>query len=385
MLGHTIEYYVLERQNLQHLIDVLVEKGYCVVGPTRQEGAIVYEEIETVDELPIGWRDEQNNGTYRLIKADQDVVFGYTLSPQSWKRFLSPPEVLLWRARRTTDGVFEVEMDDAAPPRYAFLGVRACELKAMQIQDRVFMGGAFVDPTYQARRERAFVVAVNCGRAGNTCFCVSMDAGPKAEVGFDLALTEVITADRHYFVVETGSERGDDVLTALACRKAEDSEIYVAERIIADTRSSMGRSLETEGLQEILYRNTEHPHWEQIAERCLSCANCTMVCPTCFCMTVDDVTDLTGQTAERVRRWDSCYTTDFSYIHGGSVRGTSKARYRQWMMHKLATWIEQFDTMGCVGCGRCIVWCPVGIDITEEAQQIRALDGGKPKGKPSDE
>jgi len=375
------KHYILERQNLQQLFDALTEKGYQVIGPTLSDAAVVYDEITSADELPVGWRDEQNNASYRLEKTEDEMVFAYTLSPQSWKRFLSPPEVRLWRARRS-NGSFEVEAEYDAAPRYAFVGVRACELHAIQIQDRVFMESEFVDPTYQARREAAFIVAVNCGRAGNTCFCASMGAGPKAEHGFDLSMTEVIAADKHYFVVEVGSEQGMEVLEALPHRAAEGTEIYNAQRIIADTRATMGRHIETEDLQELLYRNAEHPQWQQVAQRCLSCANCTMVCPTCFCMTVEDVTDLTGEMAERIRRWDSCFTTDFSYIHGGSVRASSKARYRQWMMHKLATWVDQFGTMGCVGCGRCITWCPVGIDITEEAQIIRESDVGIAKGEP---
>jgi sulfhydrogenase subunit beta (sulfur reductase) len=137
----------------------------------------------------------------------------------------------------------------------------------------------------------------------------------------------------------------------------------------------MGRQMDTNGLKELLQGNPTHKQWDDVAARCLTCANCTMVCPTCFCTTVEDHTDLTGQTAERVRRWDSCFTLDFSYIHGGSVRTETKSRYRQWMTHKLASWIDQFGTSGCVGCGRCITWCPVGIDITAEVAAIRASPG----------
>jgi formate hydrogenlyase subunit 6/NADH:ubiquinone oxidoreductase subunit I len=141
---------------------------------------------------------------------------------------------------------------------------------------------------------------------------------------------------------------------------------------VANAAAQMGRVMDTSDIKELLYRNYEHPRWDNVAGRCLTCANCTNVCPTCFCTTVEDVTDLTGQQAERRRRWDSCFTMDFSYIHGGSIRASTKSRYRQWMTHKLATWIDQFGTSGCVGCGRCITWCPVGIDITEEVAAIRA-------------
>jgi formate hydrogenlyase subunit 6/NADH:ubiquinone oxidoreductase subunit I len=138
-----------------------------------------------------------------------------------------------------------------------------------------------------------------------------------------------------------------------------------------DRASRQIRHLDTAGLRDLLYENFEHPRWDNVAARCLSCANCTMVCPTCFCTTVEDVSDISGNHAERWRRWDSCFTQSFSYIHGGSVRTSAKSRYRQWMTHKLASWTDQFGTSGCVGCGRCITWCPVGIDITEEVRAIR--------------
>jgi ferredoxin len=198
-----------------------------------------------------------------------------------------------------------------------------------------------------------------------------MDAGPKAKVGFDIALTEIVQDTQHIFVVETGTDRGKAVIAELSQRAATAEEVSQAEEIIARTASSMGREMPAEGLRDLLMRNLEHPRWDEVAERCLSCANCTMVCPTCFCTSVEDSSDLTGAETSRSRRWDSCFTMDFSYIHGGSVRPSTKSRYRQWMTHKLATWHDQFDTSGCVGCGRCITWCPVGIDITEEVRAIQ--------------
>jgi len=208
-----------------------------------------------------------------------------------------------------------------------------------------------------------------------------MNTGPKATFGFDLALTEILDEGRHYFVVETGTEAGLQVLAELPHRPAGEREKEAAEKAVARAIGQMGRRMDTTGIKELLYSNYEHPRWDNVAGRCLTCANCTMVCPTCFCSTVEDVTDLKGEHAERWRRWDSCFTTDFSYIHGGSVRSTSRARYRQWMTHKLATWIDQFGTSGCVGCGRCITWCPVGIDITEELRVIRETNVSAISGK----
>jgi sulfhydrogenase subunit beta (sulfur reductase) len=236
----------------------------------------------------------------------------------------------------------------------------------------VLLEGPYVDPHYRARRAGNFVVAVNCGQAGGTCFCVSMKTGPKASFGFDLALTEL--GDEAGFLVEVGSEAGALVLGEVPHRDARPDEIEAADGVVARTAHGMGRAMDASDVHELLLRNLEHPRWDQVADRCLTCGNCTMVCPTCFCTSVEDESGLDGESATRTRRWDSCFTMDFSYIHGGSVRRTARSRYRQWLTHKLATWVDQFGSSGCVGCGRCITWCPVGIDLTEEVAAIRASE-----------
>jgi ferredoxin len=369
--------YTLEREDLDELFAALAGRGYTVIGPTVRDAAIVYEEIAGSADLPIGWTDEQDGGHYRLRRREDAALFGYNVGPHSWKRYQLPPQVRLWRARRDADGALgEIEEQPRATPRYAFLGARACELHAMGMLDRVLLGGGHPDPADGARRAETFVIAVQCGQAGGTCFCVSMGTGPTAESGFDLALTEVIERERarHYFVLEVGSALGAEVLAELPHAAASVPEKQAAGAAHARAAAQMGRELDTSDIRDLLYRNYEHPRWEEVAERCLSCGNCTMVCPTCFCTSVEDVTDLSGEHVERHQRWDSCFTVDYSHIHGGAVRGTTRARYRQWMTHKLATWIDQFGSSGCVGCGRCITWCPVGIDITEEARAIRESD-----------
>ena len=368
---------VISRDALQLLIRGLCEQ-YQVLGPTVRDGAIVYDEISGVQDLPAGWTDRQEPGRYHLVRRGDDALFGFAVGPQSWKRFLHPPIETLWTARKDANG-FTVTTGNTASAKFAFFGVRACEIHAIAIQDRVLAHGPYRDATYEVRRQDAFIVAVNCGVAGGTCFCVSMQTGPKAEVGFDLALTELLENSQHEFLVEVGSSAGARMLERLPYAQASNAQVAAAQAVVARTAGKMGRSLETDGIKELLQGNLEHARWEEVADRCLSCGNCTMVCPTCFCTTVDDHTDLAGISAERVRKWDSCFTMDFSYIHGGSVRQTARSRYRQWMTHKLANWIDQFGTSGCVGCGRCITWCPVGIDITEEAAAIRAAPATKGK------
>lgn len=372
------DHAVIEREHLQQLFAALTSKGYQVVGPTVRDNAIVYDTLSSIADLPVGYTDEQEGGTYRLKKRTDEALFGYVVGPQSWKKFLFPPVMRLWQARRERNG-FEVIPESQEAHKFAFIGVRSCEIHAIAIQDRVFMRADFTDPTYQSRRNNVCIVAVNCGQAGGTCFCTSMETGPKATTGFDLALTEVLDRDHHYFVVEVGTELGAELLQAIPHREASQDDIQLAEDIVTNTARHMGRSMDTTGIKDLLYRNMEHPRWEDVATRCLTCGNCTMVCPTCFCTTVEDVTDLAGEHAERWRKWDSCFTMDFSYIHGGSIRSSTKSRYRQWMTHKVASWIDQFGTSGCVGCGRCITWCPVGIDITEEVRAIRESESAPTK------
>jgi ferredoxin len=373
MLSNATKARLLAADDLQELIDALVRRGYSVIGPVVDQQAIVLGEIESAAQLPAGWLEEQDGGVYRLVRGSDAAFFGHTTGPQSWKKYLHPPRRRLWRARRDGAALSIVPEEDE-PPRFAFLGVRSCDLAAIAIQDRTFLEDHVVNPSYRDRRAGAFIIAINCSRAGGTCFCVSMGTGPKAEAGFDLALTELIEGKRHDFLIEAGSAAGSELLDELPCRDAAAADRQLADATVARAAAEMGRALDTDDIKALLQGNLRHPRWEEVAGRCLTCGNCTMVCPTCFCTTVEDHSDLEGNEAERWLRWDSCFTLDFSYLVGGSVRHSARSRYRQWMTHKLADWHDEFGTSGCVGCGRCIAWCPVGIDITEETAAIRATD-----------
>ncbi|MGZ4410419.1 MAG: 4Fe-4S dicluster domain-containing protein [Gaiellaceae bacterium] len=363
---------VIDPAGLEELVRALRERGFRVLGPMVREGAIVYDELHSASQLPIGWTDEQAPGRYRLERRDDEARFGFAVGPHSWKQFLLPSRLRLWRARRGDEGL-EVEPEPTDDTPLAFFGVRACELQGIAIQDRVLLEGQFVDRDYAARRKDTFIVAVNCFEPGGTCFCVSMGSGPKAEAGYDLALTEILDGS-HRFLVEVGTARGSDVLAELPRRSAEDGDRRAAAEAVEGAAQKMGRQLDTTDLRGLLARNLEHERWDDVASRCLTCGNCTMVCPTCFCTSVEDVSDLAGDEAEHVRLWDSCFSLDHSYIHGGSVRPSGRSRYRQWLTHKFGTWHDQFGTSGCIGCGRCISWCPVGIDVTEELTAIRATE-----------
>lgn len=361
---------IMSVADLQRLLDTLSGRGFEIIGPTARDGAIVYRQLRSTEELPIGYQESQASGLYRLRATKDDSLFSYTLGPQSWKRYLLPPKHNLFQAH-LEGRVFTVTTEMEEPPLTAFLGVRACEMAALAVLDKVLLDGPYVAAHYRKQRERTLIIAVNCTRAGGTCFCTSMKTGPRVSSGYDILFTEIAEAGQSLCLAQAGSDRGKELLASLQLTEASEARLQAADEAIEEAALSMGRKVNTDSLPDILRHSLTDSHWDEIAARCLSCGNCTMVCPTCFCGTTEDTTDLSGQTARRTLRWDSCHTSDFSYIHGGSVRASVMARYRQWIMHKLAYWPEQFGTFGCVGCGRCITWCPVGIDITEEAATFR--------------
>ena len=374
----------LAKSGLQSLIDALTATGHRVFGPQVADGAVVLRELADAAQLPHGWLDEQDGGTYRLAYDPTAGTFDHVVGPHSLKNFLFPPRETIQRFDRVDGSWQELPVPHDDRP-LAVIGVRGCDLAALAVQDAVFIRDDWCDPGYAARRRSLFIVAVNCRRAVATCFCHSMGTGPAVTAGFDLALTEF--ADR--FAVEIGTDAGREILAAVgkletltSCTSAEVDMIRGVPRDLRDRMqdrtptagSPRPRSLDTDGIRDLLFANLEHPRWQQVADRCLSCTNCTLVCPTCFCHSVEEVADLSGDHVARDRRWASCFTLDHGRVHGGNARPTTASRYRQWLTHKLAGWIDQFGTSGCTGCGRCITWCPVGIDLTEEVAAIRAAD-----------
>jgi ferredoxin len=405
---------ILPKPRLGELIDLLWGDGFEVIGPRIDQGAIVYGPVRTVADLPIGWTDRQEAGSYRLEPRSDGAFFGFAVGPHSWKKYLFPPMLRLWEAAKTDDG-FVVSNLEPNVPRRAFLAVRSCELHALAIQDRVFIdhSGRFTDPHYAEARARLFLIAVECEHPGGTCFCTSMGTGPSVDPDripldaakhddaarqansgnwaapaqprdaagvesekhapvCDLIFTELDDA----FVVKAVSEAGRGVAIRLGLVPASLEQVAEGRRRVDSAAQSMGRTLNVVDIKHMLQRNQEHPRWDDVAERCLACTNCTMVCPTCFCSATEDVADLSLEQAARVRRWDSCFNPEFARVHGGNFRASVRGRYRQWLTHKFASWFDQFDLSGCVGCGRCITWCPVGIDVTEEITAIRATGAG---------
>jgi len=370
-MNETAGTFTFAATRLRDLFLVLQKKGYHIAGPFVQNAAIAFGYLERFEQLPVGYHDSQSPGHYRLDQGENPTFFQYTVGPQSIKTVLHPARRKLWEARRVADRTLTFQEAARPDKAIALFGIRACDIQALHVLDKVFLDAGYTDEHYAALREKLLIVAVNCAEPSALCFCQSMGIGPVPS-HVDIQLTEVYGSGEHFFVVRAGNDKGASVLEDMHLEPADTHQRKAAQDTVDMGQAKLKKSLNTENLPAILKANPLHPRWEEVANRCLSCGNCTMVCPSCFCTTTEDITDLQGDHSERWLQWDSCFTADFSYIHGGQVRKSTGSRYRQWLTHKLSTWHEQFGSSGCVGCGRCIAWCPVGIDLTEEATAIRS-------------
>lgn len=363
--------YRLDASAVAAIIGRLLEQGYAVYGPRVEHGALHWRRIRSAGELPRGWTQELGPGRARIVPDSSGGLFRHWTCAEGLKAVLHLPLVRVMRARRD-NGAFRILDNPPPAEKCAFFGVRACDLAALAILDRVLLGDRYADDLYRARREDAFLVAVHCLESAPTCFCASLGTGPRARSGFDIALAEFADGDEAAYFAEAGSGRGLDLLEACGAQAAPPEMARQVEQACTRAAGAQKRSVNAHAAPALIDAIFESPHWDRVARRCLGCGNCTMVCPTCFCVNYEDRSSLDGAEAERWRLWDSCFSLSFTYIHGGSVRSSLKSRYRQWLSHKLARWQAQFGTPGCTGCGRCIVWCPVGIDITQEFQELQA-------------
>lgn len=357
--------HFIQSAQLPLLLDNLQHNNYDCFGPQARDGAIVFDRITSAEQLPRGISDVQTPGSYSLENNNTTKYFDWANGPQAIKPLLFAPRENLWKSEQSTDGRITFKSSEAMHKPMAIIGARACDIAAMKLQDQHFLQQAFIDPYYQARRESLLIIAVNCGHPADTCFCHSTGDGPFVDNstddnGADIVLTEL----QDGFIIQTFTHQGEKLLDGLSlqdCNKQQRAESETIETNAAKQK----RQLPSFDIKSRLLNSLDNDAWQAIATKCLSCGNCVAVCPTCFCHSENDAPELDGKTSVHYREWDSCFSQGHSYIHGITIRGDTSQRYRQWLTHKFASWFDQYGRSGCVGCGRCISWCPVGIDVTE--------------------
>ena len=359
------EYNFFQTDQLQDLLNKLQDEGYACIGPQVRDGAILFDEIKSVEQLPRGISDEQQPGSYSLSTNNGSKYFDWANGPQAIKPLVFAPKEKLWSSAQSVDGEISFSVAEQETKKLAVIGARACDIAALKIHDQHFLQQQFVDPYYQARRENLLIIAVNCGHPAETCFCHSTGDGPFVSDGVDIVLTEL----QDGFLIDAQTKQGEKIQAGLNLQNATKEQFAESEQIKTNA-SKQNRQLPTFEIKSRLFDELESETWHSIATKCLSCGNCTAVCPTCFCHSENDAPELDGTSSAHYREWDSCFGQGHSYIHGITIRSQTSQRYRQWLTHKFASWHEQYGRSGCVGCGRCITWCPVGIDVTESIAQI---------------
>lgn len=358
----------LPRQDINRLIQLLTDQGYQCIGPVLRDDAIRYLPISDMGDLPVGVELQQAPAVYRLSQGSGDRLFSWANGPQALRPILFPPREVIWQAERDQSGGLEFSPGEIDAKPLAVIGLRGCDLAAMELQDRHFLSAGADDPQYRQRRDALFLIGVDCSHPSATCFCASTGDGPDIRASFDLAMSELEDG----FVLRTGSARGAELLDRMGISAADDHQLQQSADQTRAAVAAQTRRLPDADLHKLLFERPHHPFWQQIAERCTACGSCTSVCPTCFCFSEHAETSLDGASSQQIREWSSCFIPGHSTFCGHPVRADIASRYRQWATHKLAGWYEQFGRSGCVGCGRCISWCPVGIDITRAAASVAA-------------
>jgi sulfhydrogenase subunit beta (sulfur reductase) len=361
------DWWAMRAGDLHRFVSLLESEFDEVIGPVVEDGVIRLRPIRSADELPTGVTEQQETASYRLLDTGTPLRFSYGLGPDSLKSIVHPPRSPVWTMRRS-DGSLIVDQTLHGTTTRAVIGVRACDLQGLAVLERTQTGGQHADPAFAAHRQGLFLVAIDCTHPAPTCFCDTAGEGPVADDGYDLALTELDDPNGVAYVVRAGTDRGRSLVETLELRPASRVRLTQRRRQLDSTSRAFIRELPDNAADVVAL--VDHEHWSDVAERCLTCGNCTAVCPTCFCTDMEDVVGLDGETATRTRVWDTCFSMEYSRLGATPHRATPTARYRQWLSHKLGTWHNQFGESGCVGCGRCITWCPVGIDLTAEVESL---------------
>jgi sulfhydrogenase subunit beta (sulfur reductase) len=306
---------------------------------------------------------------FRVLKKGEEPLVDYANSRNAPKHFLFPQrEEIIKYAAAGRDAAFAI--DEGEAEEALIFGARPCDARSFVLLDMLFDQEKYRDPHYTVRREKTTVIALACVHPPyRTCFCTAVDGSPVSSEGADILLTDIGES----YLAEFITPKGERLLPLLGeLPKADESASALKNEIAAGAAKEIASVPPAKEIKPILERIFEHPFWETIHGKCLKCGTCTYLCPTCHCFDISDETK--GGDGVRIKSWDSCMYPLFTTMASGhNPRPSQKERWRQRVMHKFNYYVENFGAVSCVGCGRCVMLCPVNIDIRKIISDISEL------------
>ncbi|MBS3977633.1 MAG: 4Fe-4S dicluster domain-containing protein [Syntrophomonadaceae bacterium] len=311
--------------------------------------------------VPVSQAGSKEFGRWSL-NTRPDFTGNTRLSPKGLM-FLQTESMYSYTVTEGGMGVVLEEIDHK-PARQVIVGIRPCDVQSVQVMDEVFLTKGYVDKLYKEKRDHTCLVALGCLSPLPTCFCSSMGLNPMAAPGADLMMYDL--GDSYGIIPQ--SEAGEALIASLGGLVLDGGQVPAGNPCTL--------KVDTEGLTAKLQKMFEHPLWNKVNQKCLACGTCTYLCPTCHCFDIQGKNK--GDEGYKFRCWDSCMYPEYTLMAGGhQPRSSKKERLRQRFLHKLQYMPERYHAWGCVGCGRCLAYCPVQVDITRFMRDVKevAIDG----------
>ena len=311
---------------------------------------------------------KEDNVLFAPLGSGDEPFFAFLNSKNAPKNVFFPHTETLMKFTRTPKGmVFSSETNQAV--QSVLFGVRPCDAHSFVLLDKLFDQEKYKDGYYIEKRKSTTVISLACVKPPYaTCFCTSVDGEPVSADGADILLTD-IGGD---YLVEFITEKGEKLAKYFGETKADAAADTKKSEIATKAKESIASKIPAHEIKPILDVNFDNPFWNTIHGKCLACGTCTYMCPTCHCFDISD--EVKGSDGVRIRSWDSCMFPLFTKeTSGHNPRSSQKERWRQRAMHKFKYYVDMFNAIACVGCGRCVMSCPVNIDIRKVVEDISKL------------
>ncbi|MEW6070064.1 MAG: 4Fe-4S dicluster domain-containing protein [Candidatus Thermoplasmatota archaeon] len=313
---------------------------------------------------------ENNIAKFSIINDGTKIFYEYSNSTIPPKQIIFPQSEVLFKFQLTRK-ITELQVPVTEGKEKIILWLRPCDAKSFLILDKIF-DSEYKDNNYINKRKTTTLVGLSCNSPSSNCFCTSIKGSPFSKENLDVLFTEL---DKSYYV-EVITKKGEELIEKaprLFSEVSKEASIKKVE-LQAEAERKIVRSVEVNKITEKLKAIYESAFWDSIGEKCIACGICAYLCPTCHCFDINDEVSITRAKGARIRTWDYCthqlYTLQAS---GFNPRPTQKYRVRNRVYHKFKYFQDNFNSTGCVGCGRCVEYCPVNIDVSEILSKISLM------------